>query len=121
VKPAPHLQLLPPIGEPRPESGDDEALAQRARDGDLAAWAQVYARHYGRLLRHLRHLSGDLAVAEELAQETFAQAMASRARSEPERSLDAWLSGIALTMARKHWHRRQSARRRTRGSSVSPR
>jgi RNA polymerase sigma-70 factor, ECF subfamily len=114
MKSATHLQLLPPVGESEPEAGpgEDEALALRARDGDLAAWAQVYARHYGRLLRQLRHLTGDLAVAEELAQETFAQAMASRARYEPGRSgLDAWLSGIALNMARKHWRSRQSAQK----------
>lgn len=111
MKPAPHLQLLPPIAAPEFVAGDDETLAQRARDGDLAAWSEVYARHYGRLLRQLRHLTGDLAVAEELAQETFAQAMASRARYEPDRSLDAWLSGIALNMARKHWRSRQSTQK----------
>ncbi len=108
---APHLQLLPPLAASGSQTGDDEALALRARDGDLGAWSEVYARHYGRLLRQLRHLTGDLAVAEELAQETFAQAMASRARYEPDRSLDAWLSGIALNMARKHWRSRQSAQK----------
>lgn len=108
---APHLQLLPPLAASGSQTGDDEALALRARDGDLGAWGEVYARHYGRLLRQLRHLTGDLAVAEELAQETFAQAMASRARYEPDRSLDAWLSGIALNMARKHWRSRQSAQK----------
>ena len=111
MKPATPLQLLPPLAAPGPETGDDEALALRAQEGDLAAWAEVYTRHYGRLLRQLRHLTGDLAVAEELAQETFAQAMASRARYEPGRSLEAWLAGIALNMARKHWRSRQSAQK----------
>jgi RNA polymerase sigma factor (sigma-70 family) len=117
VKPAPHLQLLPPIrgigetGGPAPKTDDAEDLALRARDGDLSAWAEVYARHYDRLLRQLRHLTGDLAVAEELAQETFAQAMACRARYEPDRSLEAWLAGIALNMARKHWRSRQSTQK----------
>ena len=81
MKPAPHLQLLPPIAGPALARDDDESLALRARDGDLAAWAEVYARHHGRLLRQLRHLTGDLAVAEELAQETFAQATAIRTGS----------------------------------------
>ncbi|MBK7826376.1 RNA polymerase sigma factor [Nannocystis sp.] len=111
MKPAPHLQLLPPIAASAPTPVADDALELRARDGDLAAWSEVYARHYGRLLRQLRHLTGDLAVAEELAQETFAQAMASRARYEPGRSLEAWLAGIALNMARKHWRSRQSTQR----------
>ena len=111
MKPAPHLQLLPPIAASAPTPVADDELELRARDGDLAAWSEVYARHYGRLLRQLRHLTGDLAVAEELAQETFAQAMASRARYEPGRSLEAWLAGIALNMARKHWRSRQSTQR----------
>ncbi len=108
MNPAPHLQLLPPLAVPAAAGTDDE-LGARAQAGDLAAWAEVYERHYGRLLRQLRHLTGDLAVAEELAQETFAQAMASRARFEPGRSLEAWLAGLALNMARKHWRSRQSA------------
>lgn len=110
MKPAPHLQLLPPLAAAAPAEADD-TLGVRARDGELGAWSEVYARHYGRLLRQLRHLTGDLAVAEELAQETFAQAMASRARYEPDRSLEAWLAGIALNMARKHWRSRQSAQK----------
>ena len=111
MKPAPHLQLLPPLAATGGASsaGADDELGARAREGDLAAWSEVYGRHYGRLLRQLRHLTGDLAVAEELAQETFAQAMASRSRYEPGRCLEAWLMGIALNMARKHWRSRQSA------------
>jgi len=111
MKSALHLQLLPAIAADGPAPADDGDLARRAHDGDLAAWALVYARHHGRLLRQLRHLTGDLAVAEELAQETFAQAMASRARYEPARSLDAWLTGIALNMARKHWRSRHSTQK----------
>ena len=88
MKPAPHLQLLPPLAAAAPAEADD-TLGVRAREGDLGAWSEVYARHYGRLLRQLRHLTGDLAVAEELAQETFAQAMAisypaSACRQTPE-------------------------------------
>lgn len=110
MKSATHLQLISPAAEPcLADDEDDDALARRACEGDVSAWAVVYARHYGRLLRQLRHLTGDLAVAEELAQETFAQAMVSRDRFEPGRRLDAWLAGIALNMARKHWRSRQSA------------
>lgn len=112
MKPAAHLQLLPQLADDR-EPADDElaGLAERACAGDVSAWAAVYERHHGRLLRQLRHLTGDLAVAEELAQETFAQAMASRERYEPGRSFAAWLAGIALNMARKHWRSRQSTQK----------
>jgi len=119
MKPATHLHLLSSEAPRGPDAasvggrgGDEETdeLAERACAGDVSAWASLYARHYGQLVRQLRHLTGDLAVAEELAQETFAQAMASRARYEPGRSFEAWLAGIALNMARKHWRSRQSTR-----------
>lgn len=100
-----------PPAEPDPTSGfepDPTVLVERACAGDVAAWGQIYAGRYPRLLRQLRHLTGDMAVAEELAQETFAQAMASRHRYEPGRCFDAWLSGIALNMARKHWRSRHN-------------
>lgn len=109
MKPAAHLQLLPPVVDGRADDAD--ALEARACAGDVSAWGAVYARHYGRLLRQLRHWTGDLAVAEELAQETFAQAMASGSRYERGRSFAAWLAGIALNMARKHWRSRESTQR----------
>ncbi|HEY0138362.1 MAG TPA: sigma factor, partial [Nannocystis sp.] len=75
MKPATHLQLLPteaPVGARAAGTGLDDDLALRACAGDVSAWSEIYARHYPQLLRQLRHLTGDLAVAEELAQETFA-------------------------------------------------
>lgn len=106
MQPAPHLRLVPPPA-PRPAL-PDAGLVDRACSGDVGAWAQLYERCYDGLLRQLRHLTGDLATAEELAQETFAQAMASRARYDRARSFEAWLHGIALNMARKHWRSRRN-------------
>lgn len=103
---AAHLRLCP---APAPDPGPDVAdLVAGACAGDIGAWARLYERCYDGLLRQLRHLTGDLAIAEELAQETFAQAMASRARYDRARSFEAWLHGIALNMARKHWRSRKN-------------
>ncbi|MBL9104766.1 MAG: RNA polymerase sigma factor [Myxococcales bacterium] len=106
MQPAAHLRLCP-APAPAPAAGMD-ALVAGACAGDIAAWAELYARCYDGLLRQLRHLTGDLAIAEELAQETFAQAMTSRARYDRGRSFEAWLHGIALNMARKHWRSRKN-------------
>lgn len=109
---ATHLRIVPdadlPLAGPPVSRGEWVA---RACAGDVAAWAELYQSCYDGLLRHLRHLTGDLAVAEELAQETFAQAMASRTRYDRARSFEAWLHGIALNMARKHWRSRRNATR----------
>lgn len=104
---ATHLRLCP-APDPAADAPPAAALVDRACAGDIGAWGQLYERCYDALLRQLRHLTGDLATAEELAQETFAQAMTSRARYDRARSFEAWLHGIALNMARKHWRSRRN-------------
>lgn len=84
-------------------------LVARACDGDAAAWQRLYQEHFDELFRQLRYLTGDRAVAEELAQETFAQAIASRKRCDPLRPFSKWLFGIGLNVTRKHWRKQRSA------------
>lgn len=105
---ATHLRLCPAPDAAADPGQASAAVVARACAGDIGAWAQLYERCHAGLLRQLRHLTGDLAIAEELAQETFAQAMASRARYDRARSFEAWLHGIALNMARKHWRSRRN-------------
>jgi RNA polymerase sigma factor (sigma-70 family) len=105
---ATHLRLCPAQDPADDAPAQTSALVARACAGDIGAWSVLYERCYDALLRQLRHLTGDLAIAEELAQETFAQAMASRARYDRSRSFEAWLHGIALNMARKHWRSRRN-------------
>lgn len=82
------------------------ALVERARSGDMQAWARLYQDHWARLLRHVGYLTGDVTVAEDLVQETFAQALASLARFDARAPFFAWLRGIALNIVRKHWRTR---------------
>jgi RNA polymerase sigma-70 factor (ECF subfamily) len=82
------------------------ALVERARAGDMHAWARLYQDHWARLLRHVGYLTGDVTVAEDLVQETFAQALASLARYDARAPFFAWLRGIALNVVRKHWRTR---------------
>lgn len=96
-----------------PPTGDEQDLADnlvaRACDGDVAAWSRLYQRCFPAVFRQLRHYTGDTALAEELAQEAFAQAMISRDRFDRARSFQAWLFGIALNVARKYWRRQRTA------------
>ena len=82
------------------------ALVERARAGDMHAWARLYQDHWARLLRHVAYLTGDATMAEDLVQEAFAQALASLARYDARAPFFAWLRGIALNVVRKHWRTR---------------
>ena len=108
-----HPRHLRPVADP--PTGDPGRAAvewvERARRGDVHAWSEVYEAHHAAVFRRLRYLCGDPAVAEELAQETFARAMAHHARYDGRRPFAAWLFGIALNIARKH-HRKQGNKSR---------
>ncbi|MBK7828018.1 RNA polymerase sigma factor [Nannocystis sp.] len=95
--------------EPTPDADADlllGALVERARGGDMHAWARLYQDHWARLLRHVSYLTGDVTAAEDLVQETFAQALASLIRFDARAPFFAWLRGIAMNIVRKHWRTR---------------
>lgn len=95
--------------EPTPDADADlllGALVERARGGDMHAWARLYQDHWARLLRHVSYLTGDVTAAEDLVQETFAQALASLVRFDARAPFFAWLRGIAMNIVRKHWRTR---------------
>lgn len=103
----PHLRPVETLAPPEPPVGELEA---RATTGDVDAWSALYEHHYASVFRQVRYLCGDRALAEELTQETFAQAMASCRRYDGRRSFGGWMHGIALNVVRKHWrkHRNRS-------------
>lgn len=110
----PHLRFV----ESPPEPAVDETSARlgaevlaAAQRGDVHAWARLYEHHYMGVYRQLRYLAGDATLAEELAQETFAQAMACHARFDPARPVSGWLHGIALNVVRKFWRKQRNAAR----------
>lgn len=86
----------------------DAELIARARL-EPAAFAAVFDRHYDAIHGYLRRRL-DVAIAEELAAETFARALRGVSRYDDDRP-DAlpWLYGIAANLARRH--RRTEVRR----------
>ncbi len=116
---SPEIRRLPvPSSESAPEPTDDLLETSRSQDmvaltreGDPETWAFLYRRCYIGLYRQLRYLTGDRTIAEELAQEAFAQALISRSRYDGRRGFRSWLHGIALNIARKHWRKRKNAAR----------
>ena len=89
----------------------EKELVDRARDGDLAAWARLYQEHFDAVFRHVCFLCGDPVVAEDLVQETFARAMTHVDRYDGRSSLLGWVRGIALNVTRMYWRRASTAAR----------
>lgn len=103
-------QLQPPARAPAPADRGPEAtelaLVERARGGDVDAWARLYQDHFDRVFRYIAYLTGDTQVAEDFVQETFARAYVSLPSFEGRAPLTGWLRGIAINIVRRHWRSR---------------
>jgi len=87
----------------RPVIGDDDdALLERCRLGDEAAFDALVTRHGGTVQRIARRFSSDRVVADEIAQETWLAVLRGLERFEGRSSFRTWLISIALNRARSH-------------------
>jgi RNA polymerase sigma-70 factor (ECF subfamily) len=104
------LEVVPGAKPAADEAPDERALAlvERAKDGDIEAWSRIYQEHFDPVFRHLRYLSGDAEVTEELVQETFVQALTAIASFKEESTFSTWLHGIGLNVVRAHWRRNKN-------------
>ena len=94
-----------------PADPREAGLVDRARGGDVEAWSRLYQDHFAGILRHVTYLSGDVHVAEDLVQETFAHAFVGLARFEARTSFVGWLRSIAVNLVRRHWRSRSRSDR----------
>jgi RNA polymerase sigma-70 factor, ECF subfamily len=107
--------LSPPAERLVPLARDDVGRAERqqiiaARAGDRASMRAIYETEAPRLLRRLRHLTGDPVRAQDLTHDVFVVAFSGRAPFDGTASQATWLYGIALNKLRND--RRKSQRRR---------
>jgi RNA polymerase sigma factor (sigma-70 family) len=85
------------------DTGDESAVAARARDGDMAAFEQLYRRHVGRVHAVCLRLAGNRTLAEECTQDAFVRAWESLARFRGDSSFGTWLHRIAVnTVLERH-------------------
>ena len=70
-------------------------LAERARGGDVAAFAALVARHEARVRRFLRRAAGH--AADDVAQEAFLKAWQRRGEWRGRGNYEGWLLRIAWT------------------------
>lgn len=81
------------------QSDPDVALMLAFRDGDEAAFDQLFHRWGGPLLRYMERMVGDAATAEELVQEAFFRVHKAKERYEPKARFSTWLYRIATNLA----------------------
>ena len=93
------------MSEPFEPTSDDVLLARIAR-GAADALAALFRRRQGDVYRFALHMSGAVAVAEDVTQDVFLIVMRDAGRYEPGRStVAAWLCGIARNCVRQRLER----------------
>lgn len=99
----------PPAGDP--DGSPDQALALRARLGDLPALEMLVLRHQSSIASLLWKFTRTRADLDDLVQETFLRMVRGIGQWRPERPFAHWLRRIAVNTGRDYC-RRQSVRRR---------
>lgn len=100
------LQLVPPPRPPdaapprAPFEGDDAALVAAFRAGEPRARAALYERHADHVHRVLRRLLGFRGDLADLHHDVFVRALASLPNLADPSALKAWLTRIAVFVAR---------------------
>jgi RNA polymerase sigma-70 factor (ECF subfamily) len=74
----------------------DLELAQRCRDGDLAAFEELYRAHAARLYTLMLRMTGSVPEAEDLLQEVFLQAHRRLGSFRGDSTLGTWLYRLAV-------------------------
>jgi RNA polymerase sigma-70 factor (ECF subfamily) len=80
----------------------DEDLMQRYASGDKQAFVTLFSRYTGRIFGFLFHSTGDRALAEDLAQQTWLRLHHGRATYRPGARFAPWIYTIAANLRRDH-------------------
>jgi RNA polymerase sigma-70 factor, ECF subfamily len=82
----------------------DDGLLRRMMAGDEDAFTFLYRRRHPSIFRFALHMSGNVAVAEDVTQEVFMTLIRDARRFDPARgSLAGFLLGVARNHLRKRW------------------
>jgi RNA polymerase sigma-70 factor, ECF subfamily len=94
---------------PRDEAARDEELMLAYRDGNTAAFDQLYRRHKGPLYRYLLRQCRDAAAAEELFQDIWMNLVRARASYAVTARFSTYLYRLAHNRLIDHYRRRVPA------------
>lgn len=83
----------------------NDALVERARQGDAAAFDAIYREFQPAITGYLRYMTGDPEAAADLTQEVFLKAYRALKSTQPGLNVRSWLYAIATNEGRSY-HRR---------------
>jgi len=83
------------------------SLVRQAQGGSRQAFEQLFRTHEQRIYGLALHMVGDMAVAEDLTQDSFVRAWENLGRLRHEQAFGGWLRRIALNLIWDHIRRRQ--------------
>ncbi len=86
----------------------DYELAQKAAGGDLAAFEELYRRHFRRVYALALRMTANPEEAEDLAQETFIQLFKKIGMFRGESAFTTWLHRMTVNQVLMHFRRRKS-------------
>ena len=84
---------------------NEQALIERALNGDRAAFEEIVSRHQGAIYGYLRARLLQPNDAEDLTQEVFLRFYLARARFDSSNLVRPWLLGIARNLLKEHLRR----------------
>jgi RNA polymerase sigma factor (sigma-70 family) len=103
------------------DAADEHAWLTLARTGDRTAFAALVRLHQGRVRAQLRRLAGgDVALADDLAQESFVQAWLHLSDFRGDARFATWLYRIAYTRFLMHLRDRKEAPAGSGAASAEP-
>ena len=90
--------------ETHPET--DYALAQKAAQGDMGAFEQLYQRHNRRVYSLCLRMTGNVSEAEDLSQEVFIQLFRKIGSFRGESAFTTWLHRLTVNQVLMHFRKR---------------
>lgn len=86
----------------------DFELAQQAAGGDIAAFEELYRRHFRRVYALCLRMTANATEAEDLTQEVFTQLYNKIGSFRGESAFTTWLHRMTVNVVLMHFRRRQS-------------
>ena len=80
-------------------TGSEAVLIARAQQGDRGAYSDLVRRHSSSVINLVYRMCGDLALAQDAAQEAFIKAWLNLPSYRPQGSFKSWLTRIAINTA----------------------
>lgn len=99
---------------------DESLVSQAAELGDMDAFAEIVRRHRRKILLLQRRLTGEVAMAEDLTQETFIRAWEKLGTFRGTGSFGAWLASLSYNVFRAHWRGTRNLRAEVSLDDVRP-